>query len=335
MDSDVLTRENEAHARRMHPHPIVGAGSVSGYGAVFNAGLLHHEGRYHLFARGVRSGYRRNTGPGPRFLDYISDVLVFTSVDGRRYDFAYVLCHAGSDGVHCFEDPRVQRVQSGTDEHIVMTYTNLPPYESGRPWRIGAHRLDWDGEQFSLAEATGQLLGPADIANKDAIVFTLADGRVALIHRIQPDMQLAVFDDLDHLWYAGNEYWDDYLKDLNAHTLIRPSRGALGIGAGAPPIATEAGFLLFFHERRADGAYTVNLALLDRLSGRLRSRLPQPLLVPELDWELRGDVNNVVFVQGAHADGDELYLTYGAADRCVGVATARISHLLDALHVAG
>jgi predicted GH43/DUF377 family glycosyl hydrolase len=312
----------------------VEAGSVPGYGAVFNAGLLHHEGRYHLFARGIRDGYTRNVGPGPRFLDYVSDVLVFTSVDGRTYEFDYVLCRAGEVGVHCFEDPRVQRVRSGDHEHIVMTYTNLPPYESGKPWRIGAHHLKWDGNKFSLEESTGQLLGPDDIANKDAIVFTLADGRVALIHRIQPDMQLAVFDTIEQLWTAGSEYWDDYMANLDAHILIRPSRGALGIGAGAPPLSTEAGFLLFFHERRADGAYTVNLALLDSQTGRLRSRLPQPLLVPELDWELRGDVDNVVFVQGAHLEGDDVYLTYGAADRCIGIATAKLSHLLEALHAA-
>lgn len=335
MDKIVVTvSELHEHARRLHDRPIVEAQSVPGYGAIFNAGLLHHAGIYHLFARGVRDGYRRNDGSGPRFLDYVSDILVFTSKDGRSYDFAYVLCHADTVGVHCFEDPRVQRVRSGDGEQIVMTYTNLPPVDSGRPWRIGAHRLSWDGSRFHLDEATGRLLGPHDVANKDAIVFTLADERVALIHRIYPDMQLAVFDDLDHLWHAGPEYWDDYLNALDSHTLLRPTRGALGIGAGAPPIATDAGFLLFFHERRADGAYTMNLALLDKTTGRLRSRLAQPLLVPLLDWERRGDVDNVVFVQGAHCDGDDVYLTYGAADSCIGAATARVSQLLDALHTA-
>jgi predicted GH43/DUF377 family glycosyl hydrolase len=324
----------EVFARRLHSRPIVEAGSVPGYGAVFNAGLLHYEGVYHLFARGVRSGYRLNEGSGPRFLDYVSDILVFTSRDGRSYDFAYVLCHADTLGVHCFEDPRVQRVRCADAERIVMTYTNLPPHESGRPWQIGAHQLSWNGTRFHLDEDTGQLLGPQGVANKDAIVFTLADSRVALIHRIYPDMQLAIFDDLDHLWHAGPEYWDAYLTDLDSHTLIRPTPGALGIGAGAPPIATDAGFLLFFHERRADGAYTVNLALLDQLSGRVIGRLAQPLLEPELEWERRGDVDNVMFVQGAHREGDHVYLTYGAADRCIGAATAKVSHLLDALRAA-
>ena len=330
----VMVPYDAPRARRLHDRPIVEAGSVPGYGAVFNAGLLYHDGTYHLFARGVRDGYRRNEGSGPRFLDYISDILVLTSSDGISYEFQYVLAPAGASGVHCFEDPRVQRVQSIDGERIVMTYTSLPPLESGRPWRIGAHLLSWDGARFHLDEEPGSLLGPHDVANKDAIVFTLADQRVAMIHRIHPDMQLAIFDDLDHLWHAGPDYWDTYMTDLDAHTLIRPTPGALGIGAGAPPVETDAGFLLFFHERRADGAYTVNLALLDKVTGQLVSRLDEPLLVPELDWERRGDMENVVFVQGAHRDGDIVYLTYGAADRCIGVATAQIGHLLDALLAA-
>ena len=320
--------------RRLHDRPIVEAGTIPGYGAVFNAGLLHHADTFHLFARAVRNGYRRNEGAGPRFLDYISDIVVLTSKDGHDYEFAYVLGEAGAHGVHCFEDPRVQRVRSGPDEHIVMTYTSLAPEDSGRPWRIGAHRLDWDDDRFHLIEESGRLLGPDDVANKDAIVFSLSDERVALIHRIHPNMQLAVFDDLEHLWHAGPEYWDPYLTHLDAHVLMRPSPGALGIGAGAPPVRTEVGMLLFFHERRADGAYTANLALLDAGTGRLLSRLDQPLLEPELDWEREGDVDNVVFVQGAHLDDDVVYLTYGAADRCVGVATAPVGHLIDALRRA-
>jgi hypothetical protein len=38
---------------------------VPGYGPIFNAGLIHHDGFLHLLARGVRDSYRRNDGPGP------------------------------------------------------------------------------------------------------------------------------------------------------------------------------------------------------------------------------------------------------------------------------
>ena len=103
--------------QRISDEPIVAADSVPGYGPIFNAGVIHHDGRFHLFARGVRAGYRRNDGPGDRFLDYISDVLVFTSSDGRRYEFQQVLAAGSPDGVHSYEDPRVQRVSSGGSEH--------------------------------------------------------------------------------------------------------------------------------------------------------------------------------------------------------------------------
>ena len=75
----------------------------------------------------------------------------------------------------------------------------------------------------------------------------------------------------------------------------------------------------------------MNVALLDELTGRVVSQLPEPVLEPELDWERVGDVDEVIFVQGAHRVGEEVYLTYGAADRCVGAAVASVPHLLDRL----
>lgn len=319
------------HLRRLRDRPIVDAGAAPGYGPVFNAGVLHHDGMYHLFARAVRPGYRPGSVAGPPYSDYISDIVVFTSADGHKYDYGYVLARSGIDGTHCFEDPRVQRVTSQGSSHLVMTYTDLPAPESGLPWRIGARRLRWDGQRFAMEDPAGHLLGPSGRRNKDGVVFTLADGRVALIHRIEPDMQLAVFDDLDHLWNAPSDYWDAHVDDLEAHTLIKPGKGVDKVGAGAPPVLTDAGFLLFYHERRSDGTYTMNLALLDEKTGTIISRLPRPVLEPELSWEVWGDVNRVIFVEGAHVSGDEVYLTYGAADRCVGAATGSVSQLLDAL----
>ena len=329
-EDTVAPAKQDGWLRRLGDAPIVEAGAVAGYGPLFNAGLLHHEGVYHLFVRAVRDGYRPGGHSGPRFVDYVSDIVVFTSEDGRTYDFGYVLARGGAGNTYSFEDPRVQWV-GHDDQRLVMTYTHLPAPESGGPWRIGGQHLQWEDDRFQLDASTEALLGPPGVEDKDAVVFTLADGRVALIHRIHPNMQLAVFDSLDHLWGAAPEYWDAHLADLDTHTLLSPAPGALGIGAGAPPVRTEAGLLLFFHERRADGSYTMNLALLDERTGRVRSRLAEPLLEPELSWERQGDVNQVVFVQGAHLAGDDLDLTYGAADRCVGAAVASVAHLLDAL----
>ena len=111
---------------RIGDEPIVPYGAVPGYGPIFNAGAILHDGRFHLFARGVRDHYRRNGGSGARFLDYVSDILVFTSPDGRLYEFQQVLAEGAPDGIYSWEDPRVHLVRSGEDEHFVMSYTNLP-----------------------------------------------------------------------------------------------------------------------------------------------------------------------------------------------------------------
>lgn len=319
-------------AARVSDRPVVEASSAPGYEPIFNAGLLYHEGTYHMFARGVRVGYRRNPGEGPRFLDYVSDILAFVSRDGVTYEFREVVAMAGRDGSRALEDPRVHRVWSEGREHIVMTYTNLLARDGLEPWRIGMHELVYDGGRFALDEPTGRLLGPSGVPNKDAVVFNLSDGRIALLHRLHPDMQIAVFDSLTHLTSADDAYWDEHLADRAHNTIITPSRGSSSVGAGAPPIATEDGLVLFFHERRADGSYTMNAALLDARTGRVDAMLDEPLMEPELAWERRGDVDNVVFVQGAHRmDDGTIYLTYGAADRCVGVATVSERHLLEAL----
>jgi predicted GH43/DUF377 family glycosyl hydrolase len=56
---------------------------------------------------------------------------------------------------------------------------------------------------------------------------------------------------------------------------------------------------------------------------------------PHLPWERKGDVDDVVFVQGAVAQADgTIYLTYGAADRCVGAATVVAADIVAALEAA-
>jgi predicted GH43/DUF377 family glycosyl hydrolase len=322
-------------ARRICDRPVVGFGAVSGYGPIFNAGVICVEGVFHLFARGVRDGYRRNSGPGPRFLDYVSDVLVFTSDDGLDYRFQRVLATGAKEGAHSLEDPRVQRVKSGGCDHVVLTYTHLPAPESGCPWQVGVHRLAYHDGSFALNHNSGRVVGPPGLPDKDAVIFNLHDGRVALIHRIHPNMQLALFDSLEQLYDPEPGYWDAHLRELDRHTLIRPANGALGVGAGAPPVATDAGLLLFFHERDDAGHYTLKVALLDDETGLLLAQLPAPLLSPELSWECKGDVDNVVFVQGAVlGDDGTIYLTYGAADRCIGAARVEAAPLLRALAAA-
>ena len=97
----------------------------------------------------------------------------------------------------------------------------------GRPWQVGVHRLLYEDGRFALNRTSGRVVGPAGLPDKDAVIFNLRDGRVALIHRIHPDMQLALFDSLEHLYAADGDYWDAHVRELERHILIRPEPGAL------------------------------------------------------------------------------------------------------------
>jgi predicted GH43/DUF377 family glycosyl hydrolase len=125
------------------------------------------------------------------------------------------------------------------------------------------------------------------------------------------------------------------MRELDRHTIIAPSDGALGVGAGAPPVEVDGELVFFFHERDRHSRYTTKVALLDAWTGQVKAAFSEPIMHPELLWERSGDVDEVVFVQGAVPRPDEtIYLTYGAADRHVGAATVGTASLLAALRAA-
>jgi predicted GH43/DUF377 family glycosyl hydrolase len=58
-------------------------------------------------------------------------------------------------------------------------------------------------------------------------------------------------------------------------------------------------------------------------------RPKEPIFEPNELWELRGDVPNVVFSCANVIVGDEVYVYYGGADHVIGLATAKLSDLID------
>ena len=89
------------------------------------------------------------------------------------------------------------------------------------------------------------------------------------------------------------------MADLERHTIIRPLETSLGVGAGAPPVVTDDGLLLLFHERDGHEHYSTKRRCSTTRPARSCRCSTSRSCRPELDWERRGDVNEVVFVQGA------------------------------------
>ncbi len=106
------------------------------------------------------------------------------------------------------------------------------------------------------------------------------------------------------------------------------------IGLSSPPIETERGWLVIFHGVRQNAAgslYRLGLALFDAQKPEIcLQRSNEWMFGPEEPYELRGDVDNVVFPCGhtLAADGDTLHLYYGAADMRIGLATGSVRAML-------
>jgi predicted GH43/DUF377 family glycosyl hydrolase len=170
---------------------------------------------------------------------------------------------------------------------------------------------------------------------KDSFLFPKKfNNKFALIHRILPDIQIVCFDDFKDL---TDGFWQSYLEKLGEHVLIEPKFGfeSRNIGAGAPLIETERGWLMIYHsveDSNKGKVYHASAALLDKKDPyKIIGRLKEPLFSPTEDYEKFGDVNNVVFPSGTAIFGDRLYIYYGAGDKRIAVVSVNLHKLLHEL----
>ena len=107
------------------------------------------------------------------------------------------------------------------------------------------------------------------------------------------------------------------------------------IGAGPIPIETKEGWLLFYHgvmETCQGLNYSMGAAILDiDKPWRVKYRAKPYLLNPRMQYELTGDVPNVVFPCAALCDAPtgRIAIYYGAADTVVGLAYCLVDEVVD------
>lgn len=112
------------------------------------------------------------------------------------------------------------------------------------------------------------------------------------------------------------------------------------IGAGAPPIKTDEGWLVIYHGTTTlcNGLiYRIGVALLDlERPWIVKARAKAWLMGPEALYERVGDVPNVCFLNSAIPDfeKDEVRLYYGGADTVFCLATCKLSHLMEFVYNA-
>ena len=177
---------------------------------------------------------------------------------------------------------------------------------------------------FVTVKRLGLVLPPAD---KNAALFPRRfDGLYAMLHR--PSV-------------GGGSIWLSYSPDLvfwGKPRLVVPVRSGpwwdgLRVGAGLPPILTQAGWLLIYHgvkELAGNPIYRLGAALLDlKEPHRLLGRSRRWLMSPQEAYERSGDAPNVLFTCGGFVRGEELWMYYGAADSSICLAKAKVADILS------
>jgi predicted GH43/DUF377 family glycosyl hydrolase len=217
------------------------------------------------------------------------------------------------------EDPRVTRVDE-LDAWII-SYT---AFGRGGPGISLAKTSD-----FRSFERLGLVMTPED--KNGVLLPRRVDGQWILFHRPTS--------------IHGADIWLSRSSDLKSWStpeLVMSRRpggwwDSARIGMGAPPLETDEGWLVVYHGVRqtvAGGLYRAGLALLDLdHPANVLRRAEEWVLGPQAQFEVTGDVPNVVFPCGLVRDPetDTLSLYYGAADTRIGLATANCSEVLDYL----
>lgn len=315
-----------------HPHnPILTPQSDSPWesGAVFNPGAaLGQDGRFYLLYRAIPAVYTPFPNR-PGYQNYISSIGCAVSDDGVHFTrFAQPVIEPTEsyDRYGC-EDPRVTQLEIEGRALYLITYTALSaPAWSGLGDRVAlASTID-----FRTYTKHGVVI--PELKDKDAVIFPeLIGGRIAMLHRVEPNIQIVYFSDFDHLVHPDEAFWREYRTRLEDHVVMRPRFDweAEKIGSGCPPVKTTEGWLLIYHAKDDKGVYRAGAALLDLEDpSKVVARSPDPILEPEAEYERFGDTDNVVFPQGVVVKDDTLYVYYGAADKVCCLATAKLDDLV-------
>ena len=125
--------------------------------------------------------------------------------------------------------------------------------------------------------------------DKDAFIFPeRIGGKIAYMHRIEPNIQLDYFDSFKQL--VSERSWIGYEKKISESTIMERKYiwENKKIGGSMPPIKTQKGWLLLYHAVDDNFTYRGSVALLDLINpSKVIARIPYPMLEPEEDYEIK------------------------------------------------
>lgn len=283
--------------------------------ATYNPAAIYLENKVHIIYRAQAddntSVFGYATSSDGIHIDYRSTKPAYTP----RESFEQKLTPGGNSGC---EDPRLTKI----DDTIYMLYTAFDGKNCPRIALTSILEKDFLAQTWNWKKPV--LISAPQDDDKDACLFPeKINGKYVIIHRSGDDIDLSFHENLD---FDGSTWLEEY-------RWIAPRKGmwdSRKVGISAPPIKTDAGWLILYHGvSEDDGAYRVGTLLTDLHDlTKIIDRSDEPNFEPETPYEKLGQIPNVVFPCGAVVIGEKIFLYYGGADQVVGVAIGDLKKLL-------
>ncbi|MDD5458170.1 MAG: glycoside hydrolase family 130 protein [Phycisphaerae bacterium] len=253
--------------------------------------------------------------PEGNFLTSLSHLRLAVSEDGVKFDISQAPCLFPQTFYESYgiEDARITPIENT----FYITYVAVSP--------AGVTTCLASTQDFVTFTRHGIITCPD---NKDVVLFPeKIEGRYFMLHRpVTPlfgkyEMWLGQSPDLAcwgghrHLMGVSKNNWDS-------------SR----LGAGAPPIKTEHGWLEIYHGVDSGNRYCLGAVLMDSNDpSKILARTNDPILEPIAPYETEGFFGNVVFTCGLTQNNDVLRIYYGVADTSVAVADIPLADIFAGL----
>ena len=292
---------------RYDSNPIIKRNPVEGVARIFNSAVVPFEDGYVGMFRAdtVETNMRIHFGRSKDGIHWEFDKNPTHFVDENGNDFMPGYAY----------DPRLLKIE---DTYYIIWCTDF--YGAS----IGLARTK-DFKTFVRLE------NPFLPFNRNAVLFPRKiNGNYVMLSR-PSDSGHTPFGDIFLSESPDLTYWGKH-----RHVMSRKGGWeSLKIGAGAAPIETSEGWLLFYHGalNTCNGyVYSIGGAILDIDNPSIvKYRCSTYLLTPEEWYEEKGFVDNVCFPCATLQDKDtgRIAVYYGAADSYVGLAFGYLDEIVD------
>lgn len=294
--------------------------------AAFNGCVVLENSKSHLVYR-AQSSPRQYRG----FNMEVSSIAYAKSSDAVHFKNNRQLIKPEFDWeLYGCEDPRITRFNN----KYFIFYTALSTFPfSASGIKVGlAITRDFktieDKHLVTPFNAKAMALFPQKINGKMAAILTantdIPPSKISIAH----------FDKESDIW--SKEYWDRWYSRLSDHSIHLQREIGDQVEVGAPPIKTRYGWLLIYsyiqNYLSCPKVFGIEAVLLDLNNPqKILARTQEPLLTPEKDYEIYGNVANIVFPSGALNHDGRLFVYYGASDTTLCLATCDYEDLLQEL----